>query len=47
VQRLGDADPALADMRTLVLIGSSALRVIDRPDGTCFVYAPRGSKRAS
>ena len=45
VQRLGDADPALADMRTLVMIGSSALRVIERPDGSCFVYAPRGAKR--
>lgn len=38
---LGSADPSLADMRTLVLIGSSSLRRIDRGDGRHFLYAPR------
>lgn len=40
VVRLADASPDMADMRTLVLIGSSATRIIDR-DGTPFVYTPR------
>lgn len=40
VVRLADASPDMADMRTVVLIGSSATRVIER-DGTPFVYTPR------
>lgn len=40
VVRLADATPDLADMRTVVLIGSSATRVIPRR-GTPFVYTPR------
>ncbi|GAA5069213.1 precorrin-3B C(17)-methyltransferase [Roseibacterium beibuensis] len=40
VVRLKDAAPEMADMRTVVLIGSSATRIIDR-DGTPFVYTPR------
>lgn len=40
VVRLEDARPEMADMRTLVLIGSSATRIIPR-DGTPFVYTPR------
>ena len=38
---LAEADPALADMRTLLLIGSSSMRRIERPNGSCFVYTPR------
>ncbi len=38
---LANADPARADMRTLVLIGSSATRLIPRPDGEPWVYTPR------
>jgi precorrin-3B C17-methyltransferase len=38
---LADADPALADMRTLVLIGSAATRVIARPGHAPWVYTPR------
>jgi precorrin-3B C17-methyltransferase len=38
---LADADPAQADMRTLVLIGSTAMRRIDRPDAPPWLYAPR------
>ena len=37
---LEDATPEMADMRTVVLIGSSATRVIPR-DGTPIVYTPR------
>ena len=40
---LADADPARADMRTLVLIGSPATRAIPRPDGTAWLYTPRSS----
>jgi precorrin-3B C17-methyltransferase len=38
---LAEARPAMADMRTVVLIGSSATRVIAR-EGAPFVYTPRG-----
>jgi precorrin-3B C17-methyltransferase len=38
---LAEVTPEMADMRTVVLIGSSATRVIPR-DGAPFVYTPRG-----
>jgi len=41
VTTLGEADPARADMRTLVLVGIPATRVMERPDGTVQVYTPR------
>lgn len=41
VAPLAEATPEMADMRTVVLIGSSATRVIPR-DGAPFVYTPRG-----
>ena len=37
---LADATPDMADMQTVVLIGSSATRLIARP-GRPFVYTPR------
>ncbi len=40
VVRLAEAAPEMADMRTVVLIGSSATRVIPR-NGTPLVYTPR------
>jgi precorrin-3B C17-methyltransferase len=41
VTTLAAADPALADMRTLVLIGSAETRRIDR---TSWIYSPRSSQ---
>ena len=38
--RLGDATPEMADMRTMVIVGSSVTR---RIDGTKFVYTPRSA----
>ena len=38
---LGEADPAQADMRTLVVIGSEATRRIERPSGRAWLYTPR------
>jgi precorrin-3B C17-methyltransferase len=38
---LADADPARADMRTLVFVGTEATRLIDRPDTGPWLYAPR------
>jgi len=38
---LENADPALADMRTLVLIGAAMTRAIPRPDGRPWLYTPR------
>ena len=39
---LGEADPAICDMSTLVLIGSSETRFIARPDGLApWIYTPR------
>ncbi|RAI29867.1 precorrin-3B C(17)-methyltransferase [Rhodoplanes serenus] len=45
--RLADADPTRADMRTLVIVGSSQTRLIARPHGrAAFVYTPRSAPSA-
>ena len=41
VTTLGALDPAVIDMRTLVIVGSSRTRAFMRPDGRVLVYAPR------
>ncbi len=42
VTTLAEADPALADMSTLVMIGSTETRLIDRADGErAWLYTPR------
>jgi precorrin-3B C17-methyltransferase len=41
ITTLQDVDPAQADMRTLVLIGSSATRLIARDSEAPWVYTPR------
>lgn len=41
ITTLADADPARADMRTLVLIGSAATRRIERPNARPWLYSPR------
>lgn len=41
VTALGDADPSLADMSTLVLVGSSETRLVARPDAPPYLYTPR------
>lgn len=41
VTTLNGADPAQADMRTLVLVGTAATRRIERPAGACWLYTPR------
>jgi cobalt-precorrin 5A hydrolase / precorrin-3B C17-methyltransferase len=38
---LGELTPEAADMRTVILIGSSQTRVIPRADGGSWVYTPR------
>lgn len=43
VTRLAEADPSLADMRTLIVIGSSRTRFIARPGKAPFVYTPRSA----
>ncbi len=40
---LAQADPARADMRTLVIVGSAATRRIARGDGGAWLYSPRGA----
>ena len=40
VVALPDARPEMADMRTMVLVGTSATRLIER-EGAPFVYTPR------
>lgn len=44
---LGEADPSLADMSTLVLVGSSETRSLKRSDGGRWIYTPRsyGARR--
>ena len=41
VTQLGTVEAALCDMRTLVLIGASSTRVLERPGRTSWVYTPR------
>ena len=41
VATLAEADPALADMRTLVIIGATATRLIPRTGQRPWVYTPR------
>lgn len=41
VVQLRAADPERVDMRTLVLIGASGTRRIERRDGSVWLYAPR------
>jgi precorrin-3B C17-methyltransferase len=41
ITTLRDADPAEADMRTLIIIGSSATRLIAEGGKPVFVYTPR------
>jgi precorrin-3B C17-methyltransferase len=41
VSTLGAADPASADMRTLVLIGATTTRSIARANGESWIYSPR------
>lgn len=43
---LGSADPALADMRTLVLIGAESTRVVSRPVRSPWVYTPRRASQS-
>ncbi|WP_310423014.1 precorrin-3B C(17)-methyltransferase, partial [Chamaesiphon sp. VAR_48_metabat_135_sub] len=41
VTTLGELEPESADMRTVILIGSSQTRLIPRADGSSWVYTPR------
>jgi len=47
VTTLGDADPAAADMATLIIVGSRETRIVARPDGAPLVYTPRAASGAS
>jgi precorrin-3B C17-methyltransferase len=44
---LAAADPARADMRTLVMVGSAATRRVGRPGQRPWVYTPRSADEAS
>ncbi len=46
VVRLGAADPARADMRTLIIVGCEGTRIIERPGMTPLVYSERFAKEA-
>lgn len=43
ITRLAEADASRADMATVVLVGSSATRLIQRRSGRPWVYTPRGA----
>jgi precorrin-3B C17-methyltransferase len=43
IVRLGQVTPDMADMRTMVIVGSSLTRVIERPAGP-ILYTPRWSQ---
>jgi precorrin-3B C17-methyltransferase len=38
---LGEADPGVADMSTLVVVGSSETRFIQRPGRSAWMLTPR------
>lgn len=42
IDTLATADPARADMRTLVMIGTAATRLVARPGAAPWLYTPRG-----
>jgi precorrin-3B C17-methyltransferase len=46
VTSLGAADPSSADMRTVVLVGGSSTRCIERPGQPPWVYSPRSAVEA-
>ena len=43
VTTLGEATPEMADMRTLVIVGSQQTRLIERKEGSPLVYTPRSA----
>jgi precorrin-3B C17-methyltransferase len=47
VTTLAAADPSIADMATLIIIGSAATRIIERPGMTPLVYTPRSAPDSS
>ncbi len=47
VTRLGEADPAKADMATCIIVGSPSTRLVQRPDLPPLVYTPRSVREAS
>ncbi|CAI9415073.1 Precorrin-3B C(17)-methyltransferase [Pleomorphomonas sp. T1.2MG-36] len=44
VTTLAAADPSIVDMATMVIIGSSESRLIDRPGGTPWILSPRQAR---
>ncbi len=47
ITRLGDADPAIADMATCIIIGSGETRIVERPGQASLVYTPRFTAEAT
>ena len=47
VTTLAEADPASADMATLVIVGSAQTRTIARPGHPPLVYTPRAAQEAT
>ncbi|WP_417453063.1 precorrin-3B C(17)-methyltransferase [Kiloniella sp.] len=45
VLRLDELTPDQVDMLTVVLVGSSTSRKIEKSDGSCWVYTPRGYEK--
>ncbi len=43
ITTIEEADPGVADMSTLVIIGSSETRLLARPEARPFVYTPRSA----
>jgi precorrin-3B C17-methyltransferase len=47
ITTLEDADPTIADMATLVIVGSAETRVVKRPGRSDLVYTPRSASEAA
>ncbi|WP_018174783.1 MULTISPECIES: precorrin-3B C(17)-methyltransferase [Thioalkalivibrio] len=41
ISTLGEVDPTMANMSTLVIVGAASTRVLERPSGRRHVYTPR------
>ena len=47
ITSIAKADPSVADMATLVIVGSAQTRLIERPGRSPLVYTPRIGQEVS
>jgi precorrin-3B C17-methyltransferase len=47
ITNLGDVDPSIVDMQTLLIVGTQDTRLVQRPNGDPWVYSPRRAGTAA